>query len=255
MSDETITEAVTTGPRVITLGCRLNTYESEVMRAHADAAGLGDAVIVNTCAVTAEAVRQARQTIRRAARETPDAPVIVTGCAAQIDAGAFAAMPEVTRVIGNHEKMQAATWAPALLLSADTPKVLVNDIMSVRETAAHLIDGMEDRARAYVQVQQGCDHPIRISPIAPSPRCALQTMLEPSDLVARHGLVILARQLPQQPVRCALTMDLLHLFQHLIIFPRALGHRGEGDGFGHRRTSGEIRNRDRARRAMHRPQS
>jgi len=145
------------GPVVITLGCRLNTYESEVMRRHALEAGLADAVIVNTCAVTSEAVRGARQAIRRAAKENPGAPILVTGCAAQIDPGAFAAMPEVTRVIGNHEKMQAETWAPRDLLGGEE-KVRVNDIMSVRETAAHLIDGMDGRARAYVQVQNGCDH-------------------------------------------------------------------------------------------------
>ena len=146
------------GPaQVITLGCRLNSYESEVMRGHAENAGLEGAIIVNTCAVTAEAVRTARQTIRRAAKENPDAPVIVTGCAAQIDADMFAQMPEVTRVIGNHEKMQAETWKPIDLLGG-TEKVRVNDIMSVEETAGHLIDGMDGRARAYVQVQNGCDH-------------------------------------------------------------------------------------------------
>lgn len=144
-------------PEIITLGCRLNTYESEVMRSHAEAAGLSDAVIVNTCAVTAEAVRTARQTIRRAAKKSPDAPIIVTGCAAQIDPAMFSEMPEVTRVIGNHEKMQAGTWRPAQLLG-DHEKVRVNDIMSVTETAAHLIDGMQGRVRAYVQVQNGCDH-------------------------------------------------------------------------------------------------
>src|SRR6056297_2930237 len=96
--------------QVITLGCRLNSYESEVMRGHAERAGLDDAIIINTCAVTSEAVRTARQTIRRAAKENPTAPIIVTGCAAQIDAKMFAEMPEVTRVIGNHEKMQADTW-------------------------------------------------------------------------------------------------------------------------------------------------
>nr|WP_070960758.1 tRNA (N(6)-L-threonylcarbamoyladenosine(37)-C(2))-methylthiotransferase MtaB [Hyphomonas sp. Mor2] len=143
--------------QVITLGCRLNSYESEVMRGHADAGGLEGAIIVNTCAVTAEAVRSARQTIRRAAKENPDAPVIVTGCAAQIDADMFAEMPEVTRVIGNHEKMQAETWHPVDLLGG-TEKVRVNDIMSVEETAGHLINGMDGRARAYVQVQNGCDH-------------------------------------------------------------------------------------------------
>ncbi|MEO0606753.1 MAG: tRNA (N(6)-L-threonylcarbamoyladenosine(37)-C(2))-methylthiotransferase MtaB [Pseudomonadota bacterium] len=143
--------------QVITLGCRLNSYESEVMRGHAEKAGLDDAIIVNTCAVTSEAVRTARQTIRRAAKDHPDAPIIVTGCAAQIDADMFAAMPEVTRVIGNHEKMQAETWQPIDLLGG-TEKVRVNDIMSVEETAGHLIDGMDGRARAYVQVQNGCDH-------------------------------------------------------------------------------------------------
>ncbi|MCA8904622.1 MAG: tRNA (N(6)-L-threonylcarbamoyladenosine(37)-C(2))-methylthiotransferase MtaB [Hyphomonas sp.] len=145
------------GPTLITLGCRLNTYESEVMRGHAAEAGLSDAVIVNTCAVTGEAVRSARQAIRRAAKEHPGAPILVTGCAAQIDPAMFAGMPEVTRVIGNHEKMQAATWQPLALLGGEE-KVRVNDIMSVTETAAHLIDGMEGRARAYVQVQNGCDH-------------------------------------------------------------------------------------------------
>ncbi len=145
------------GPTVITLGCRLNTYESEVMRRHAVAAGLSNAVIINTCAVTGEAVRGARQAIRRAAKEAPGAPILVTGCAAQTDPEMFAAMPEVTRVIGNHEKMQAGTWMPDDLLGG-LEKVRVNDIMSVRETAAHLIDGMDGRARAYVQVQNGCDH-------------------------------------------------------------------------------------------------
>ena len=144
-------------PTVITLGCRLNTYESEVMRRHAQEAGLGEVVIINTCAVTSEAVRGARQAIRRAARENPGAPILVTGCAAQTDPEAFAAMPEVTRVIGNHDKMKAETWKPASLLGGEE-KIRVNDIMSVRETAVHLIDSMDGRARAYVQVQNGCDH-------------------------------------------------------------------------------------------------
>jgi threonylcarbamoyladenosine tRNA methylthiotransferase MtaB len=143
---------------ILTLGCRLNSYESEVMRGHAAAAGLKDAVIVNTCAVTAEAVRQARQAIRRARRERPEAAIIVTGCAAQIDPASFAEMPEVTRVIGNAEKMKAETFEPARLLGPDTPRARVNDIMSVRETAAHLVDGLDGRARAFVQVQTGCDH-------------------------------------------------------------------------------------------------
>lgn len=135
-----------------TLGCRLNAYESEAMRALASEADLHNAVIINTCAVTGEAVRQARQAIRRARRERPDAEIIVTGCAAQIDPQSFAAMPEVSRVIGNAEKMRAESF------TRNEERVLVADIMSVRETASHLIDGFSERTRVYVQVQNGCDH-------------------------------------------------------------------------------------------------
>ena len=138
---------------IITFGCRLNAYESEVMRDHAAAAGHPETVVVNTCAVTSEAERQARQAIRKARREHPQARIIVTGCAAQIDPGRFAAMPEVDRVLGNSEKM-----TPAAFAGDDGPKVRVNDILSVRETAGHLISGFEGRSRAFVQVQQGCDH-------------------------------------------------------------------------------------------------
>ena len=147
-----------TAPVFHTLGCRLNAYESEAMKDLAAAAGVQGAHIVNTCAVTAEAVRKARQEIRRIRRENPDAPIIVTGCAAQVEPETFAAMPEVTRVIGNTEKMQAETWAGMVpdLIGA-TERVQVNDIMAVRETAGHLIDGF-GRHRAYVQVQNGCDH-------------------------------------------------------------------------------------------------
>ncbi|MEO0701432.1 MAG: tRNA (N(6)-L-threonylcarbamoyladenosine(37)-C(2))-methylthiotransferase MtaB [Pseudomonadota bacterium] len=136
-------------------GCRLNAYETEAMKELATQAGLGDAVIVNTCAVTSEAVRKARQDIRRLRRENPGARVIVTGCAAQTDPDSFAAMDEVDTVIGNTEKMQPATWTG--LIGATEP-VQVDDIMSVRETAGHLIDGFGTRSRAYVQVQNGCDH-------------------------------------------------------------------------------------------------
>jgi threonylcarbamoyladenosine tRNA methylthiotransferase MtaB len=146
-------------PVFSTHGCRLNAYETEAMRELAEQAGLSNAVIVNTCAVTAEAVRKAKQDIRRLARENPGATVIVTGCAAQIEPATFAAMPEVTRVIGNTEKMQVDTWrglsGPDLI--GHTERVQVDDIMSVRETAGHLIDGF-GRHRAYVQVQNGCDH-------------------------------------------------------------------------------------------------
>jgi len=140
--------------RIVTFGCRLNAYESEVIRKRAAEDGLTDAVVFNTCAVTGEAVRQARQAIRKARRERPGAKLIVTGCAAQIDPGAFAAMAEVDLVLGNAEKSQAGAYLP----QAEPMRVRVNDIMSVRETAGHLIDGLKDRARAYVEVQNGCDH-------------------------------------------------------------------------------------------------
>ncbi len=145
---------------VITLGCRLNTYESEIVGQHLDAAGLEDTVVINTCAVTAEAVRQARQTIRRVRRDNPGARVIVTGCAAQIEPETFTRMAEVDHVIGNTEKLDAATYR-ALQKGFGTDeleRVRVNDIMSVTETAGHLIDGLVGRARAYVQVQNGCNH-------------------------------------------------------------------------------------------------
>jgi threonylcarbamoyladenosine tRNA methylthiotransferase MtaB len=144
-----------TQPRVVTFGCRLNAYESESMKAQAEAAGLGDAIIVNTCAVTAEAERQARQQIRRLRRENPEARIVVTGCAAQVKPEAWAAMPEVSHVIGNAEKMSAATWTA---LAGDTERVRVADIMTVRDTASHLVEGFEGKARAFLQVQNGCDH-------------------------------------------------------------------------------------------------
>ncbi len=148
-----------TGLDVVTLGCRLNASESETMRALARRAGLDDAVIVNSCAVTGEAVRQTRQAIRRARRDRPSARILVTGCAAQIDPGSFAAMPEVAAVIGNAEKMRPESWR-ALSFDA-APRVSVGDIMTVRETAAHLaggFDATETRVRAFLEVQQGCDH-------------------------------------------------------------------------------------------------
>ncbi len=140
-------------PELVTFGCRLNTYESEVMRTHAKDAGLEDAIIFNTCAVTKEAERQARQAIRRARRENPDAKIIVTGCSAQIDPDTYAAMPEIDRIIGNDLKLKAETWG-----LPGEEKVRVNDIMSVKETASHLIEGIEGQARAFIQVQNGCDH-------------------------------------------------------------------------------------------------
>ena len=147
-------------PIFATLGCRLNAYETEAMKALAAEAGVEGAVVVNTCAVTAEAVRKARQEIRRLRRENPEARLIVTGCAAQTEPETFAVMAEVDAVIGNAEKMAPATWASlsGAGLIGDTEKVRVDDIMSVTETAGHLIDGFGTRSRAYVQVQNGCDH-------------------------------------------------------------------------------------------------
>ena len=139
-------------------GCRLNRVESDVAQAKAQEAGLRDALIVNTCAVTAESVRQARQAIRRARREAPERQIIVTGCAAQTEPQTFAEMNEVDLVLGNEEKLRADSYRPAMFGLDDEERVQVNDIMSVRETAAHMVDGLTDRARAFVQIQNGCDH-------------------------------------------------------------------------------------------------
>jgi threonylcarbamoyladenosine tRNA methylthiotransferase MtaB len=148
------------GVEVVTFGCRLNAAESEVIRREAERAGFRDTVVVNTCAVTAEAVRQARQTIRALRRERPSAKIVVTGCAAQTEPQTFAAMAEADRVLGNSEKLSAQAWARtrADFGLADAPKALVNDIMAVKETAPHLIEAFAGRARAFVQVQNGCDH-------------------------------------------------------------------------------------------------
>ncbi|WP_170364544.1 tRNA (N(6)-L-threonylcarbamoyladenosine(37)-C(2))-methylthiotransferase MtaB [Ruegeria arenilitoris] len=146
-------------PKFTTLGCRLNAYETEAMKELSQQAGLTDAVIVNTCAVTAEAVRKARQEIRKLRRENPNARLIVTGCAAQTEPQTFAEMDEVDAVIGNTEKMRPETWqGMAADFIGETEAVQVDDIMSVTETAGHLIDGFGTRSRAYVQVQNGCDH-------------------------------------------------------------------------------------------------
>ena len=139
---------------VLTFGCRLNAVESETMRAKAAEAGLADAILVNTCAVTAEAVRQAKQAIRRARRAHPGAQIVVAGCAAQIDPASFAAMPEVDRVLGNAEKLTA----PAYAFTTEAPRVAVDDIMAVTETAGHLVMGMDGHTRAFLEIQNGCDH-------------------------------------------------------------------------------------------------
>jgi threonylcarbamoyladenosine tRNA methylthiotransferase MtaB len=147
---------MTTSIDVITFGCRLNTFESEVMRRHAQAAGLADLVIVHTCAVTAEAERQARQAIRRARRERPTARIVVTGCAAQITPDAYAAIEGVDRLVGNDRKLSPATWQA--LADGAPETTLIGDIMAVREPESHAIDGIEGRTRAFLSVQNGCDH-------------------------------------------------------------------------------------------------
>ncbi|RWO11926.1 MAG: tRNA (N(6)-L-threonylcarbamoyladenosine(37)-C(2))-methylthiotransferase MtaB [Mesorhizobium sp.] len=155
--------ALPKGVDVVTFGCRLNTYESEVMRREAESAGVGalegGAIIFNTCAVTGEAVRQAKQSIRKARRENPQARIIVTGCAAQTEPQNFVAMDEVDLVLGNEEKLKAHSYRALPDFGVnDTEKARVNDIFSVRETAGHMVDAIEGRARAFVQVQNGCDH-------------------------------------------------------------------------------------------------
>ncbi|MCR9121567.1 MAG: tRNA (N(6)-L-threonylcarbamoyladenosine(37)-C(2))-methylthiotransferase MtaB [Phyllobacteriaceae bacterium] len=148
---------------VKTFGCRLNTYEGEIVRREAEAAGLGalegGAVVINTCAVTGEAVRQAKQAIRRARREAPDARIIVTGCAAQTEPESFSDMAEVDLIIGNDDKLKAHSYRALPDFGVNsTEKVRVNDIFEVRETAAHMVESIEGRTRAFVQVQNGCDH-------------------------------------------------------------------------------------------------
>lgn len=138
---------------IVTFGCRLNTYESEVIRAHLDAAGRENVIVFNTCTVTKEAERQARQAIRKAHKENPNAEIIVTGCAAQVKPEDFAAIPGVSQVLGNDEKMRPQSWQRGA-----NAKIIVNDIMSVEETAGHLVKGFDGRSRAFVQVQNGCDH-------------------------------------------------------------------------------------------------
>lgn len=143
-------------PHIETFGCRLNIWESEVMRKQAEAAGLQNAIIINTCAVTSEAEKQARQSLRKLHRDNPEAQIIVTGCAAQINPEAWQEMPEVSHVMGNHDKLQAESWQA--LQSGQEAGLLVTDVMTITETASHFIDSFDDHTRAFLQVQQGCDH-------------------------------------------------------------------------------------------------
>lgn len=140
--------------KIVTFGCRLNTYESEVMRQFIDA-GSEEVIVFNTCAVTAEAERQARQAIRKARRENPNVKIIVTGCSAQVSPDSYTNMPEVDRVLGNDDKMKADNFK---FDAFNTEKAIINDIMSVTETAGHLISNFQGKSRAFIQVQNGCDH-------------------------------------------------------------------------------------------------
>jgi len=175
--------------RVVTFGCRLNTFESEVMRRHARAAGLDDAVIIHTCAVTAEAERQARQAIRRARRDHPGARIIVTGCSVQIDPAGYAAMPEIDQLLGNHDKLRPEVWRG--LARGEGDGLLVRDIMEVRETAGHLVEGFDGRTRAFVQVQQGCDHRCTFCVIpygrGPNRSVPTQTVIDQARLLVDNG--------------------------------------------------------------------
>ena len=148
-------------PKFVTLGCRLNTYETEAMRELVNNENLKNIAVINTCAVTAQAVRKSKQEIRKIHRENPTTKIVVTGCAAQIEPETFSKMSEVSSVLGNIEKMQGSTWqqlSKELDFIGRSEKIQVDDIMSAKETAGHLIDGFGTRSRAYVQVQNGCDH-------------------------------------------------------------------------------------------------
>ena len=174
---------------VVNFGCRLNIVESEAMRRAALAAGHDNMVIVNTCAVTSEAVRQSRQAIRRLFRERPDAKIVVTGCAAQIEPETYAGMPEVAKIIGNEGKASAATWANLFA----TERVRVNDIMATRETAGHFLDGLEGHTRGFLQVQNGCDHRCTF--------CIIPYGRGPSRSSAMGEVVAQARKLVENGVR------------------------------------------------------
>ena len=204
---------------VVTFGCRLNAYEGEIIQALARDAQLAGTVIVNTCAVTAEAERQARQAIRRLKRARPNARVVVTGCAAQIDPGRFAAMPEVSHVVGNAEKLQAATWRSL----ESGPGVRVADIMAVRETTPHLLPGFAEHTRVFLEIQQGCDHRCTFCIIpfgrGPSRSAAPATVIsQVRHYVDRGGREIVltgvdltswGHDLPDRPTLAALTREIL----------------------------------------------
>jgi threonylcarbamoyladenosine tRNA methylthiotransferase MtaB len=181
------------GVDVVTFGCRLNVSESEVIRRHAADSGLDDAVIINSCAVTAEAVRKAQQAIRRIKRENPKTRIIVTGCAAQTEPDTFAGMAEVDQLIGNHSKLDAQTWRALDFGVAAEQRVQIDNLDSVRETALHFVDALEGHVRAFVQVQNGCDHRCTF--------CIIPYGRGPSRSVAMGEIVSQARQLVENGYR------------------------------------------------------
>jgi threonylcarbamoyladenosine tRNA methylthiotransferase MtaB len=217
------------GPELITFGCRLNTLESEVMRREAEAHGLDDLIIVHTCAVTAEAERQARQAIRRARRERPGARILVTGCSAQIEPARYAAMPEVDQVVGNAEKLRPALWQSLARREAAPARILVEDVMAAREVAGHLVDGLAGRSRAFLQVQNGCDHrctfciipygrgPSRSVPVGAVARQARHLVEAGHREIVLTGvdLTSYGKDLPGQPTLGELARRLLRLVPEL----------------------------------------
>ena len=214
---------------VVTFGCRLNANELEAVRMAAVAAGRENLIIVNTCAVTAEATAQARQTIRKLRRLNPHSDIVVTGCAAQVEPDMFAAMDEVTQVLGNAEKMKAETWMPAAFGLDGAERVRVDDIMSVKETALHLIDGMHGMVRAFVQVQNGCDHRCTFCIIpfgrGPSRSVAMGAVVEQVRRLVANGcreivltgvdLTSYGADLPGQPALGGLVRTILKLVPEL----------------------------------------
>lgn len=216
-------------PDIITFGCRLNSFESEIIRGQAAEAGLDDIVVVHTCAVTAEAERQARQAIRKARRERPDARIVVTGCSAQISPASYAAMGEVDQVIGNQEKLQLSTWQALAAHGAGKAKVWVGDVDEIRETAGHLVDGLDGRSRAFVQVQNGCDHRCTFCIIpygrGPSRSVPVGDVVAQTRRLVEHGhkevvltgvdLTSYGRDLPGEPTLGQMTRRLLKLVPEL----------------------------------------
>jgi len=215
-------------PDIITFGCRLNSFESEIIRGRAAEAGLEDLVVIHTCAVTAEAERQARQAIRRARRERPGAKIVITGCSAQISPDTYAGMAEVDHVFGNQEKLDADVWR-GLAAEAEPARVVVGDVENIRETAGHLVDGLDGRSRAFVQVQNGCDHRCTFCIIpygrGPSRSVPVGEVVAQTRRLVEHGhkevvltgvdLTSYGRDLPGQPTLGQLARRLLKLVPDL----------------------------------------